>query len=72
MQNFQFVERVYPILDSSGKVEVIFFGTSGEAKGYAEMLEELSNRNAVISETYTVGKSLPMYRETYNNINGDE
>ena len=63
MANYVWVERGYPIYDSGGNLCEFFLGSRQGAERYVEMLEDISNRNAVIAETYSVGKSLAVYEE---------
>lgn len=72
MPNYIFVERGYPITDSAGNLCEFFLGSREEAEEYLKMLEDISSRNAVVAETYHIGKSLAVYRETKKFTNGDE
>lgn len=63
MAYYGFVERGYPISDSSGHVTEFFLGSREGAEEYAQMLENISKSEAVIPETYSVGKSVAVYKE---------
>lgn len=72
MTNYTFVERGYPITDSAGDLCELFLGSREGAEEYVKMLEVISNRNAVVPETYHIGKSIAVYCEAKKFTNGDE